>query len=319
MRTSYRAIAFRAALPAILLLTASCEKSPPPSAAAPAESWRVIVDADWLRGRMSGGGLVVVDTRDPAAYAAEHIPGAVNVPRAATYDRDPARKDDVAPIHDIEALFGRAGVVAAMPVVLYDDKNYRDAARVFWVLEVHGHPRVAVLNGGLSGWKARGFAVSDEPVTPAPGRFIANVQPDRMVSKLQVAQATRDPRTVIVDSRSREEYLGEKTETARAGHIPAAVSVDFNRNLTATGRAVCQILDFDELATIYQGVPASSRMITYCSTGTRASVSYLVLRALNRNVAVYDGSWQEWSNDPSLPIVTGEFPGASTRTSADDR
>jgi thiosulfate/3-mercaptopyruvate sulfurtransferase len=275
----------------------------------PAQPWELVVSAEWLAANGSGSELVIIDTRGPDDYAAGHIPGAVNVPRKATYEADPLRNGDSAAIPVIERLFSAAGVSTDTPVILYDDGTYRDAGRVFWVLEVHGHPHVAVLDGGLGAWSQRGLPLSAEPARPQPRQFIANLQPDRLASKLQVAQSTLHPGVTILDARSREEYVGEASKADRAGHIPTAINVDAGRSLAPGEAGVCSILSPEELATVYANVPESGRVIAYCTTGTRSSLSYLVLRTMGRDVALYDGSWREWSADATLPIATGQDPG----------
>jgi thiosulfate/3-mercaptopyruvate sulfurtransferase len=43
-------------------------------------------------------------------------------------------------------------------------------------------------------------------------------------------------------------------------------------------------------------------LIVYCFIGQTACVDYLAGRALGYQVKLYDGSLQEWSRDPILPM-----------------
>jgi thiosulfate/3-mercaptopyruvate sulfurtransferase len=43
-------------------------------------------------------------------------------------------------------------------------------------------------------------------------------------------------------------------------------------------------------------------VVVYCFIGQTACVDYLVGRSLGYRMKVYDGSMQEWSRDPVLPM-----------------
>jgi len=63
-----------------------------------------------------------------------------------------------------------------------------------------------------------------------------------------------------------------------------------------------------ELDSLYAdaGFGPETSAITYCQGGVRAAFTNLVLYALGRDdVRTYDGSWEEWGNDPTLPIIAG--------------
>ncbi len=48
------------------------------------------------------------------------------------------------------------------------------------------------------------------------------------------------------------------------------------------------------------------KVITYCGGGIAATWNALILNKLGqKNVAVYDGSMNEWASDSECPLVTG--------------
>ena len=55
------------------------------------------------------------------------------------------------------------------------------------------------------------------------------------------------------------------------------------------------------------GVTPDKRIIIYCSKGYRSTTTYVTLKHLlgYPNVAVYDGSFSEWSDAADMPVATG--------------
>ena len=53
------------------------------------------------------------------------------------------------------------------------------------------------------------------------------------------------------------------------------------------------------------GAKPGAEVVTYCHIGQQASALYLAARALGYKVRLYDGSFEEWSARPELPVETG--------------
>jgi thiosulfate/3-mercaptopyruvate sulfurtransferase len=264
----------------------------------------VLVDAEWLAQRLDDDRVVVIDAREPAEFAGAHIPGAVNVTPKMLLDTNPENGKNLAGVAEIQRVFSQAGVDAQRTVVVYDaGSDYRAAARLFWALEVHGHAAVAVLNGGHAKWWAEKRPLTSQPPTPTPRSFVATVRPERYATKLTVLRAVREHNAVVLDARSEDEYAGRKSKAARSGHIPTAIHVDARSNLVFAADGTCSIAYSDDLVKLYRDrLDPNKKIISYCNSGNRASVSYLALRNLGFDVAVYDGSWLEWGNDFGLPV-----------------
>lgn len=250
---------------------------------------------------LSASDLLVLDVRNAEQYADGHIPGAVNLPVNKTF-RQSGRTDRVAGPVYIQQLLGNAGVDRSKHVVVYDDGRFIDAGRMFWVLEVYGHQGVQLLDGGFSAWEALGLAISTETSLPEAKAFFAVAQPDKLVTKLSMRLATKNNDVTIIDARSAKEFSGKKSISNRFGHIPQAINIPWDANLTEDTNTPF-IREITELQELYAGLDRSKKIVTYCNKGKQSSFSYFILREMGYDVAHYDGSWFEWSMDSNLPIV----------------
>jgi thiosulfate/3-mercaptopyruvate sulfurtransferase len=304
------------------------EGAPPRSGGQPGGAGgAVTVSTEWLAAHLGEPGVRVVDVRGKvlppgvkprylakrAEYEAAHVPGAVFV----DWTRDIVDPGDPVPMQvaapgPFAAKMSELGIGDDALVVAYDDYDHIFAGRLAWALRYYGHEAVRVLDGGWARWLAEGRSTAAGAApAPAPAIFTARPRPALRRTAGEVAGALGRADVVLIDARPADQYAGVVTAAARAGHIPGAVNVPYARLVDATtGR----FLPSEELARVFRDsgvdVPGLPReVIVYCNGGVSCTVPLNALRLLGRDdVAVYDGSWNEWGEDPSLPIRTAHEP-----------
>lgn len=277
-----------------------------------------LVDVEWLLEVMIDPRLVVADVRwypdgsGRARFEEGHIPGAVFVDvdtdLASPKTTDSGRHPLPSPESFAEAM-EKAGVGDETMVVAYDDAGGSNAARLWWMLSVTGHP-AAVLDGGLQAWTR---TLETGPSTPRPGggRFTPRPWPeDRIVDAAAVDRFRRDPGAVVLDARASERYRGEKEPIDPvAGHIPGALNAPWSENVDPrTGR----FRSPEELREQYRarGVEAGREVVAYCGSGVTSCHDVLALELAGiRGAKLFVGSWSEWITDPSRPVAKGPAPG----------
>jgi thiosulfate/3-mercaptopyruvate sulfurtransferase len=275
-----------------------------------------LVTSGWLRERLGGPGLRVVDCRyrlgEPGAgellWREGHIPGAAFL----DLDRDLAGtpgergRHPLPDAEDFEAAARRAGIGGDTLVVAYDEAAEGGAARLWWLLRHLGHDAVTVLDGGLRGWCAEGgeLRAGEEVVEPGDFRATAPKSSPATATELsrsagsaagppEDARARADRAPVLLDARVSERYRGEvEPIDPVAGRIPGALNMPFGE-LAPEGR----FLPPAELRARFEaaGVHSGDKAVAYCGSGVTASVIVLAAEVAGIGpTRLYPGSWSEW-------------------------
>lgn len=223
---------------------------------------QLLVETDWLAGHLDDPDVRVVDARDAEDYQAGHVPGAVSIPRSATFDPD-APRGIVGQPEKVAALFGDRGIDEEIQVVVYDEGKSTAAARVFWTLEYYGHPQASLLNGGFNKWQAEGREVTTEEPEIAPTTFTVEADPSKLSTKEEILEDIEEADAVILDARSPAEFRGDDVRAKRGGHIPGAVNINWVENFTAEDVPVLK--SAAELTRLYEaaGVTQDKRIHGY--------------------------------------------------------
>jgi 3-mercaptopyruvate sulfurtransferase SseA len=267
----------------------------------------------------------------PDEYAEGHIPGAHYLD--TNWLEDPADWNRRSP-EAIEAALLALGISHDTTVVVYGRDTEGDAnekwpgrragqiaaTRALMILRYAGVDDVRLLDGGYDWWVRGGNPLETLDRTPVPVASFGvpvPLRPEVIVDIEEAKQILADPQgAALVSVRTWREHIGNVSGynyIGPAGRIKGdvwgncgtdAYHMQHYRNIDNTMRA------YPEIAANWQdaGITADKWVAFYCGTGWRASETwfYAYLQGWDR-IAVYDGGWFEWSQDPiNNPIEVGE-------------
>lgn len=277
----------------------------------------ILISADELVPFMTSEPCVIIDTRSPDAYAAGHIPGAVNLHEIFTFlaTSTPEGMEELK--KKFADAFGGVGLSGAETAVIYEqsmNSGFGQSCRGYFLLEFLGYPKIKVLHGGYDAWVAKGLPTTTEVPTPTPASFKVKPEAGSILIDAATMQAALDnPGIAILDVRDVDEWIGESSSPygkdfcPRMGRIPGAVWIEWYRMMKPTSegprfKSKNEILA--ECATV--GITPSTTVYLYCFKGARASNTFLALKNAGvMDVRMYFGSWNEWSRDAKYPIEEG--------------
>ena len=277
-----------------------------------------LVTTEWLYEHLQDDNLRIVDIRghvlpasEPhphyfshkAEYDESHIPNALFVDWVTDLTNpDSPNGTQIATPDAFAQLMGKLGIDENTFVVVYDDANGMFSARLWWGLNYYGHENVAVLNGGWQKWTSEERPISSDSPTISPTTFIT--KPNTAIrTTIDQVEASLNGSIQLIDVRSPMEFAGEASRAKRMGHIPGAINLPRKSLLAESG----ELLPLDALKDKIEaaGIKADGDpIVTYCNGGVSAPYGMLALKVAGyEHVSMYDGSWKEWGNDESKPIV----------------
>lgn len=263
----------------------------------------VLVSPQWLNDNLKDPDLVILYTGFviKADYDKEHIEGsrflwpdwlAFDKPEGSMYAPDAKTATRV--LQDL-------GVNKNSKIVIcHRGSDVTIAARMFMTLEHFGlKGQVSFLNGGIEAWKKSGYAVTNKTTAFKKGNYVATVT-GTLVDKEYVLNALNTKSVEVVDARAKRWYDGDPTGNPRDGHISSAKNIPYPDMVDSTNSIKpVPILEKNFTAVVPD---KNKEVVVYCFIGQTACVDYLVGRSLGYTMKVYDGSMQEWSRIPELPM-----------------
>ena len=262
----------------------------------PGEVGQDIITANEALKMIENEDVVVVDAQKSGDYEDQHLEGAVNIARndITTFGPFP---NMLASASKIEETLGENGISNNSKVLIYDNNNNMDAARLWWTMLVFGHDtaNMKVISGGLNALQDEGASFASGETEVETVEYNASEKNEEYVAtKEEVLAEVNEPSedTVILDVRT--------TEEVNEGIIPGAVHINYIDNCKDNG----EYYPPSYIQRYYPDneVKPNQKVIMYCQTSIRAAQTFLALHnAGYRNLEIYDGAWIEWSSDSSLP------------------
>jgi thiosulfate/3-mercaptopyruvate sulfurtransferase len=209
------------------------------------------------------------------------------------------------------------GVRYNTTVVLYG-QDTTAAARAALLLMYAGVHDVRLLDGGFAAWRAAGYPVVTTTHRPAPVPDFGTTfpgHPEYLIGTEAVKTLLAKRDAALVSIRSWAEYSGATSGYSYiqprgriAGDVwgaagSAPLRMDHYRNVDNTMRS------YDDIAAQWRtwGVTPDKRVAFYCGTGWRASEACFYAYLMGwPTIAVYDGGWWAWVQDPTNPIAVGD-------------
>src|SRR6201996_8916834 len=170
----------------------------------------VLISASELAEFTSKEPCVIIDTRNPDAYAAGHLAGAVNVHEIFTYLATSTPEG----MHELKTkfaeAFGKAGLSGKETAVIYEqsmNSGFGQSCRGYYLLTMLGYPKIKVLHGGIDAWAAAGLPVTKDAPAPVKGSFaIVPEAGDILIDAKAMLSALDKPSIAILDVRDVDEW-----------------------------------------------------------------------------------------------------------------
>lgn len=264
----------------------------------------------------SSGRWKVLDVRPvpPLSYIGGHVPGAVHLSEQAFRGPNGRLPFQIWGPTKLASLLSQAGISNKDSVLVYSDGNdVLGTSLVAYILEKSGVRQVAIVDGGLSGYKAASQPTTKAFPTFQYGSFRPTTVKGLAIPLNELVPLIGKSNVVIIDPRPKSQFEGTDQTFIRNGHIPGAKNIPWQtfteaNNADEDKKNAHKLRSLEEIRALLvsRGITPDKEVIVSCSTGREASLQFLTLKHLLKypNVRIYEGSWTEYSAS-NLPIAVG--------------
>ncbi|WP_099203367.1 sulfurtransferase [Miniphocaeibacter massiliensis] len=288
------------------------------------EQKKVYVTPEWVKSVIDGNQeeskdyvILEVSWGDEEAsptYLKGHIPGAVHM---NTDNVESEEMWNYRTPEEFEKLMKDYGITKDTTVICYSDVGTNSADdRVAFSMLWSGVENVKCLDGGLDSWNKAKYDLEEKTNEPSKTDKDFGVKipahPEYVLSIDQVKEKLgKDENFKLVSIRSKDEFIGKTSGYSyikRAGEPKGAIwghDTDDGSYNKEDGTTVG--IDVVEKYLKESNASLENETSYYCGTGWRAAIPFLIAYENGyTNVTLYDGGWNEWQMDDSLPVQVGD-------------
>src|SRR6202795_3321930 len=164
----------------------------------------VLISAGELADLIKKEPCVIIDTRNPDAYDAGHLPNAVNVHEIFTFLATSTPEGMQELKTKFADAFGGAGLSGKETAVIYEqsmNSGFGQSCRGYYLLTMLGYPKIKVVHGGYDAWAAAGLPTTKEVPSPVKASFSTIPEPaDILIDAKTMLAALGKPRIALPDA-----------------------------------------------------------------------------------------------------------------------
>jgi len=276
-----------------------------------------LVSTEWLAAHIGDPELRIVDgsfklpgVMPTAAqdYAERHIPGAVFFDIDIVADQSNPLPHMLPRPDEFAAHMSRLGLGDGNFIIVYDGSGWNSAWRIWWMLRLFGHDRVALLSGGLRKWLNERRSVTKDVPAPKPARFTPRCRPELVRDKAALLANLEGRQEIVIDARPAARFAGiadEPRPGLRRGHIPDSRNLPYESLIDPESRIALPAADIERQLRD-AGLSPNKPIVASCGSGVSACAIAFAMHLIGwPDAAIYDGSWSEWGKPGNTPVETG--------------
>jgi thiosulfate/3-mercaptopyruvate sulfurtransferase len=268
----------------------------------------MLVTTEWLLDHLDDPSIIILHIGKKDEFDETHIPGARLFPiRDIFLPPSENLNHEIPPIEQLNEVVRSIGIRDDSRIILYYSEDWMTVAtRAYLTFDYIGlGEQTSILDGGLAQWIEEDRPRKDNVLEPFKSEITLQINEEALVDVNWVKDNLRNPDVVLIDGRPEEFYDGSEKEDhiAKFGHITGAVSIPFPE--ITTEDSPYKFKDKKELEKLFleSGVKHASTVVVYCNTGVWATLVYFTAKYLGYETHFYDGSFEEWTKDDTLPVT----------------